>query len=190
MRDLLKLGWPAEDLAGYVDGEAHAKACVEGLARGVGVWLHRRDGFKAAPASVAKMKELCDAYEMQFIIGQVTGLEEQDEKLTGVKLMPQSLPEDFQKEAARLPLPSRKPAEAEQDARRDERDARGLGGGGRGGARGGGRGGPRSNNNRANGGQSRLAGPTGYHQRQASEGEKTTCQIRPLSKLKGLEGAV
>ena len=29
----------------------------------------------AAPASVAKMKELCDAYEMQFIIGQVTGYE-------------------------------------------------------------------------------------------------------------------
>ena len=54
------------------------------------------------------------------------------EKLTGVKLMPQSLPEDFQKEAARLPLPSRKPAEAEQDARREERDARGRGGQGRG----------------------------------------------------------
>ena len=53
------------------------------------------------------------------------------EKLTGVKLMPQSLPEDFQKEAARLPLPSRKPAEAAQDARRDERDARGRGGQGR-----------------------------------------------------------
>ena len=40
------------------------------------------------------------------------------------------------------------------------------------------------------GGQSRLAGPTGYHQRQTSEGETTTSQIRPLSKLKGLEGAV
>jgi thioredoxin reductase (NADPH) len=50
------------------------------------ILIHRRDGFKAAPASVAKMKELCDAYEMQFIIGQVTGLEEQDDKLTGVKV--------------------------------------------------------------------------------------------------------
>lgn len=50
------------------------------------------------------------------------------EKLTGVKLMPLSLPDDFQKEAARLPAPSRKPAEAEQDARRDQRDARGRGG--------------------------------------------------------------
>jgi len=50
------------------------------------ILIHRRDGFKAAPASVAKMKELCDAYEMQFIIGQVTGFEEHDEKLTGVKV--------------------------------------------------------------------------------------------------------
>ena len=37
------------------------------------ILVHRRDGFKAAPANVAKMKELCDAYEMQFIVGQVTG---------------------------------------------------------------------------------------------------------------------
>ena len=71
------------------------------------------------------------------------------ERLTGVKLMPQSLPEDFQKEAARLPLPSRKPAEAEQDARREERDARGRGGAGRGGQNRG------RNNNRSPGGQSR-----------------------------------
>jgi len=74
------------------------------------------------------------------------------ERLTGIKLMPISLPDDFQKEAARLPLPSRKPAEAEQDARRDERDARGRSGGGRGGQRGGGFG---RNNNRSNGGQGR-----------------------------------
>ena len=50
------------------------------------ILIHRRDGFKAAPASVAKMKELCDAYEMQFIIGQVTGFEEHGDKLTGVKV--------------------------------------------------------------------------------------------------------
>jgi thioredoxin reductase (NADPH) len=40
------------------------------------ILVHRRDGFRAAPASVAKMKELCDAYEMQFVVGQVTGFEE------------------------------------------------------------------------------------------------------------------
>ena len=50
------------------------------------ILLHRRDGFKAAPASVAKMKELCDAYEMQFVIGQVTGLEEADGRLTNIKV--------------------------------------------------------------------------------------------------------
>ncbi|MBK9237389.1 MAG: NAD(P)/FAD-dependent oxidoreductase [Rhodoferax sp.] len=50
------------------------------------ILIHRRDGFKAAPANVAKMKELCDAYEMQFIIGQVTGYDEKDGKLTSAKV--------------------------------------------------------------------------------------------------------
>jgi len=50
------------------------------------ILVHRRDGFKAAPASVAKMKALCDAYEMQFIVGQVTGFEEKDGRLTAVKV--------------------------------------------------------------------------------------------------------
>jgi thioredoxin reductase (NADPH) len=50
------------------------------------ILIHRRDGFKAAPANVAKMKELCDAYEMQFIVGQVTGYEEQNGKITGAKV--------------------------------------------------------------------------------------------------------
>jgi thioredoxin reductase (NADPH) len=50
------------------------------------ILIHRRDGFKAAPASVAKMRELCNAYEMQFIVGQVTGYEEKDGRLAGVKV--------------------------------------------------------------------------------------------------------
>ena len=50
------------------------------------ILVHRRDGFKAAPASVANMKELCDAYEMQFIVGQVTGFDEKDGRLTGAKV--------------------------------------------------------------------------------------------------------
>ena len=74
------------------------------------------------------------------------------ERLTGIKLMPQALPEDFSKEAARLPLPSRKPAEMAQDARRDERDARGRSGPGRSGS---GRSGQGGNANRSNGGQAR-----------------------------------
>lgn len=50
------------------------------------ILIHRRDGFKAAPASVAKMRELCDQYEMQFIVGQVTGYDEKDGKITGAKV--------------------------------------------------------------------------------------------------------
>ncbi len=50
------------------------------------ILIHRRDGFKAAPANVAKMRELCEQYEMQFIVGQVTGYEEKDGKLTGAKV--------------------------------------------------------------------------------------------------------
>jgi thioredoxin reductase (NADPH) len=50
------------------------------------ILLHRRDGFKAAPASVSKMRELCDAYEMQFVVGQITGFEELEGKLSHVKV--------------------------------------------------------------------------------------------------------
>jgi thioredoxin reductase (NADPH) len=50
------------------------------------ILLHRRDGFKAAPASVAKMKAMCDAHEMQFTVGQITSIEEKDGNLTGVKV--------------------------------------------------------------------------------------------------------
>ena len=50
------------------------------------ILIHRRDGFKAAPASVAKMKALSDEYAMQFIVGQITGYDQQGDKLTGVKV--------------------------------------------------------------------------------------------------------
>jgi thioredoxin reductase (NADPH) len=50
------------------------------------VLVHRREDFRAAPASVAKMKALCDEYEMQLITGQVTGFDERDGKLAEVKV--------------------------------------------------------------------------------------------------------
>ena len=50
------------------------------------ILIHRRDGFRAAPASVAKMRELCEAYEMQFIVGQISGFEETDGRLSSVKV--------------------------------------------------------------------------------------------------------
>ncbi|MBK8863772.1 MAG: NAD(P)/FAD-dependent oxidoreductase [Betaproteobacteria bacterium] len=50
------------------------------------ILMHRRDGFRAAPASVAKMRELCEAYEMQFVVGQATGFEEEGGRLTRLKV--------------------------------------------------------------------------------------------------------
>jgi len=50
------------------------------------VLLHRRDDFRAAPASVSKMRELCDQYEMQLLIGQITAIETKDELLTEIKV--------------------------------------------------------------------------------------------------------
>ncbi len=50
------------------------------------ILVHRRDGFQAAPASVARMRELCEAMQMQFIVGQATGLDEQDGRLKGLKV--------------------------------------------------------------------------------------------------------
>jgi thioredoxin reductase (NADPH) len=50
------------------------------------ILIHRRDGFQAAPANVAKMRALCEAYEMQFMVGQVTGFEANDHLLTALKV--------------------------------------------------------------------------------------------------------
>ena len=48
--------------------------------------IHRRDEFRAAPASVAKMKALADAHEMMYITGQVTGFEAENGELKEVKV--------------------------------------------------------------------------------------------------------
>jgi len=92
------------------------------------------------------------------------------EKLTGVKLMPMPLPEDFVKEAARLPAPSRNAEQTAQDARREARDAKGLAGGGRHGGqgRGGGRGEGRGNTNTSRGGQARDGRSRDAHARDNS----------------------
>ena len=50
------------------------------------ILIHRRDGFRAAPASVAKMREMCEAYEMQFVVGQITGIDEADGQLKAIKV--------------------------------------------------------------------------------------------------------
>jgi ATP-dependent RNA helicase RhlE len=91
------------------------------------------------------------------------------EKLTRVKLMPLPLPEDFQRQAARLPAPSRKTTEAEQSGRRD------MGRGGHGGGQRNGRPGERS------GGAPRSDRPRGDRQqgdRPAGDGEKRSFRPR------------
>jgi len=46
--------------------------------------IHRRNDFKAAPQSIAKMRELCADGKIQLLIGQITELEIQDGVLTNI----------------------------------------------------------------------------------------------------------
>jgi thioredoxin reductase (NADPH) len=50
------------------------------------ILLHRRDGFRAAPASVAKMRQLCDDHQMQFLVGEVTGFEQSGDLMSAVRV--------------------------------------------------------------------------------------------------------
>ena len=50
------------------------------------VLLHRREEYRAAPASVTKMKALCEDFCMQALTGQVTGFESKDGKMTEIKV--------------------------------------------------------------------------------------------------------
>ena len=46
--------------------------------------IHRRDEFKAAPQSVTKMRALCATGEITLLIGQITGLESANDRLTEI----------------------------------------------------------------------------------------------------------
>jgi len=48
--------------------------------------VHRRDGFQATPASVARMRALCDDMAMQFMVGQVTGFDADAGHLRHIKV--------------------------------------------------------------------------------------------------------
>lgn len=50
------------------------------------ILVHRRDGFRGAPASVAKMRELCEQLQMQLLIGQIVGFEESAGKLASLRV--------------------------------------------------------------------------------------------------------
>jgi thioredoxin reductase (NADPH) len=48
--------------------------------------IHRRDDFKAAPKSIAKMRELVAQEKMQLLIGQITSYETRDKQITEVSV--------------------------------------------------------------------------------------------------------
>jgi thioredoxin reductase (NADPH) len=48
--------------------------------------IHRRDNFRAAPASISKIKDLCEALQMQFLSGQVVGYEEHNGRLEELRV--------------------------------------------------------------------------------------------------------
>ena len=50
------------------------------------VLVHRASKFRAAPASVAKMHALCDAQRMQFLEGEIAGLDADGTALKGVRV--------------------------------------------------------------------------------------------------------
>ncbi len=52
--------------------------------------VHRRDAFKAAPASVNRMKELVAAGKINFLLGQISKLDGEDGQLSAVHLAMES----------------------------------------------------------------------------------------------------
>ena len=72
------LDWALSFCAANLDGNPHKAESV--------ILIHRRDGFKAAPANVKKFRALCEAMEMQFLVGQVTGFEEANGRLSDLKV--------------------------------------------------------------------------------------------------------
>ncbi len=73
------LDWALNLCAGHPDGNQHKANSV--------ILIHRRDGFQAAPATVSKLRALCDAQQMQFVVGQVTDFEETaDGLLQGIQI--------------------------------------------------------------------------------------------------------
>ena len=72
------LDWALHFCAGNTDGNPHKAKSV--------TLIHRRDGFNASPATVSQMRAMCDAQQMQFVVGQVTGFETFDGQLSELKV--------------------------------------------------------------------------------------------------------
>jgi thioredoxin reductase (NADPH) len=65
------LDWALHFCDGNPDGNPHKAKSV--------ILIHRRDGFNAVPATITKMRALCDAQHLQFVVGQVAGFEQSSE---------------------------------------------------------------------------------------------------------------
>jgi thioredoxin reductase (NADPH) len=48
--------------------------------------IHRRDAFQAAPANIARMRELCERNEMRLMVGQPTGFASEGDRLTTLQV--------------------------------------------------------------------------------------------------------
>lgn len=67
--------------------EAAIAACEQGPHRAASVsLLHRRDVFRAAPETIARMRALCEAGHMRLVIGQITGLRETAGRLAALEV--------------------------------------------------------------------------------------------------------
>jgi thioredoxin reductase (NADPH) len=74
------------------DGDA-ALECVQRLVEAgpqraaEATLMHRRDEFKAAPDTIARIAQLRATHQLQFIAGQATGFEQHDSRLTALTVM-------------------------------------------------------------------------------------------------------
>lgn len=64
--------------AAYPDGTPHKAKSI--------TLVHRRDVLQASPATEAAVRALCQAQHMRFMVGQITGHEDQQGQLTGVRV--------------------------------------------------------------------------------------------------------
>lgn len=72
-------------VAGGGDSALDWLLTLQPIAAGMAI-VHRRDEFRAAPDSVAKMRELVEGGQVRMLIGQVVGLEGTDGRLEAVRI--------------------------------------------------------------------------------------------------------
>ncbi len=64
-----------------------ATLSTDGPDRAASVTLvHRRDAFQASPATIARMRELCEHQQMRFMVGQPTGFDAEGTCLTALQI--------------------------------------------------------------------------------------------------------